>query len=185
GEGLDCLLFLAAVVLAPGVDGVEEGLALVALEGGLEGLLHLVVLLLTEEDGGEHRLRLPEAEQGAAALAQVGLGLVEFLLHVEQDADVGVQAGGDAELPAGEREGVLQPLDRPPPPAGHHLLLGDGHDRLELLAAAAGEQDVGADRAGKAEEAAEPWMDDARRESEEEDHDAGCETEKKVDHDIS
>src|SRR2546422_3287365 len=36
--------------------------------------------------------------------------LVVLLLHVEQHADVGVQAGGDAELPAREREGVLQRL---------------------------------------------------------------------------
>src|SRR5205823_6242046 len=95
-QDFDGLLLLAALVLAPGVDRIEQGLALVAAHRALEDLLHLLVLLLTEEDRRQHRLRLPEAEQGARALAQVRLGLVELLLHVEQDADVGVQARGDS-----------------------------------------------------------------------------------------
>src|SRR6266478_630424 len=61
-QDLDRLLLLAALVLAPGIDAVEQRLALVPAHGRVEHLLHLRVLLAAEEDGAEHRLREPELD---------------------------------------------------------------------------------------------------------------------------
>src|SRR5713101_5182575 len=57
-ENLDGLLLFAPLALAPGVDGVEQRLALVAPHGRVEDLLHLGVLLLAEHLRAEHGLRL-------------------------------------------------------------------------------------------------------------------------------
>src|SRR6266850_633169 len=174
-QDLDRLLLLAALVLAPGVHAVEERLALVPSHRGVEHLLHLRVLLAAEEDGGEHRLRQPELHQGRGALAQVRLRFVELLLHVEEHADVRVQAGGDPELPAREGERVLERLHRPLRLAGHHLLLGDLHHRLQLLAGAASEEDVGADRRDQAGKDGPERVRNAGQVEDEEPDGAGCE----------
>src|SRR5258705_1958866 len=70
-QDLDGLLLLAPLVLAPGVDAVEQRLALVPAHGGVEDLLHLRILLAAEKDGGEHRLGEPELDHGGDGLAQV------------------------------------------------------------------------------------------------------------------
>src|SRR5438445_4736083 len=87
-QDLDRLLLLAPLVLDPGVDRIEQRLALVPPHRAFEHLLHLLVLLAAEEDGAEHGLRQPELDHRRGALTQVWLRLVVILLHVEQHADV-------------------------------------------------------------------------------------------------
>src|SRR6266478_904174 len=69
-QDFDGLLLLASLVLDPGVDRVEQRLALVSPHRAIEHLLHLVVLLAAEEDGAEHGLRQPQLDHRRGALAR-------------------------------------------------------------------------------------------------------------------
>ena len=175
-QDLDGFLLLASLVLDPGVDRVEQGLALVSSHRAVEHLLHLLVLLAAEEDGAQHGLRQPQLDHRRGALAQMRLRLVVLLLHVEQHADVRVQAGGDAELPAREREGVLQSLHRPLGLARLHRFLRRAHHRLELFSSAPGEQDVRGDRRDYAGKDGPERMRDAGQVEGQEAEDAGGES---------
>src|SRR5260370_4209740 len=172
-QDFDRLLLLAPLALAPAVHGVNERPVLVGAAGRVEDLLHLLVLPLAEKLRRQHGLRLPELEQGAPALAQVRLGLVELLLHVEPHADVGVQAGRHAELPAGERESALQRGHRLLGLASHHLLLRHGHDRLEQFSRAARQKHIGAHGRANPRQHRSPGVGDARKEEDEEGGQAG------------
>src|SRR4051812_91843 len=178
-EDLDRLLPLAALVFAERVDRIEERLALVGAHRRVEDALHLLPLLAAEVLRSEHRARGAHLHE---ALAQVRLGVVELLLHVEQRSDLAVQLRGDQELPAREREGALEDGDRLFDVPSRELLLRRSHHCLELLHGAAREQHVGDHRRHDTRKDAAPGRCEVREVEEGEAGEPGKESENEVDH---
>src|SRR5256885_593273 len=129
-QDLDGLLALAALVFAERIHRVEERLALVRTKCAVEDALHLLPFLAAEVLRSEHGAGDSHLHE---ALAQMRLGLVEFLLQVEERADLAVQLRGDEELPAREWKGALEDGDGFLDATAGELLLRKGHHGFELL----------------------------------------------------